>query len=201
MKKALTVLLVLALVVPALTADIVGTNNIVTLGDLMTDVYAEIAGFMASGSRYIYADSTLVINRINAACREIAEAGKIERDTTVTVVAGTENYALPYDFLMALWLSSKESGTDLEYGMDSIPGNMVGKHRADKGIPRFWRVDKSRLHIEPANNDGDSIIVHYGAYANVMDSTADTSNVDRSYRTAVASRASQMILQSKREAK
>lgn len=197
MKKLLISLLMLILAVPALGADKMGASNTVILSDLMTDVYAEVAGFASASTRHKFADSTLVKNRINMACMDIANAGRIERDTTIKIVAGTEDYALPYDFNQVLWVGAKATATNLAYGMDPIPGNQVGKHRDDTGIPAFYRIDKRKIHIEPANTANDSVNVHYGAYANTLSATTDTSNIDRAYRSIVVLWAAQGILRSK----
>jgi hypothetical protein len=198
-KKLLIAISILTLMAPAYATDIQGAGNAVMFSDLMTDVYAEVAGFVSTGARYKVVDSALVENRIDWACREISNLGLIERETTITISADTESYELPTDFnLIAPGIGrvAALSSVGLEISMVPITTEQVGNHRDDTGLPSFYRVENRKLHIEPVRDSG-TVILHYGAYANVIDTAADTSNIDLRYRNIVVLWASQAILRAK----
>ena len=177
-------------------ADVVGDSNLVLVSDMITEVYYEVAAYTTTP--YKIADTTFVINRLNWGAKTVAQDFMaVERDTTITVVAGTENYAVPSDFMAIRWVGAKPTGTNLETGMKLIAGNEVGAHRDAKGIPRFYLENKRQIHVEPTNTSGDSIIVHYAAYSNVLDATTDSTNLDRTYETLIVLRASESILRGK----
>lgn len=177
--------------------DIQGQDNTVILGDYITGVFDEVAGFVTLTNAHQVVDSARVIRNINKArknCANKYEFRAIQRDTTIVVVAGTESYALPSDFNRVKWVAAISKNTGVEVSM--IPGkeDAFGKNRPTSGLPKKYLVYKRNIIITPAINANDSVVVHYLANSNTLSIAADTCNIDKEYEEYVILTASKSIL-------
>jgi hypothetical protein len=176
-----------------------GSSGTMTLGDLMTETYQNVAGYLVPAQRYTVYDSTWVIDEINAASRNVAcELLAIPRDTFISINDSTEFYDLPGDFYAIGepngWVSARKGGTALDIAMDNIDPKAVGKTRQANTIPKAYIVHGAKIQIIPCNDDSDSVHIVYFARANVLDSVGDTSNITSDYQTDIALRASQALI-------
>jgi len=197
MKK---VILLILLTMPTLfAADIAGDTSALTLGDLMTQTYEEVAGYITANSRYIQYDSTWVTNSINNACHDIARKYlAVPRDTTITISDSTELYELPSDFYALDRMSSIKAGVGLENGMTETNAKVVGQKRQSGNVaPLFYIISGHKVQLIPCNNDSDSVHVYYFARANTLDSTGDTSNISNDYKELIVLNAAQRLMRGK----
>lgn len=198
MKLKILVLMLILFVFPVQAEDIQGQTNTVVLGDYMTNVYYQVAGFVSITSAHRFVDSTMLINRINSARENCANKfPAIQRDTIIVIVAGTQSYSLPSDFKRIEYASAIFSGTGLEVDMKPSKKDGFGANEDATGAPTYYRVFKREIQISPVNNSGDSVIVHYIANSNVLSANTDTCNVDKEYREYIVLKASESILQGK----
>jgi hypothetical protein len=184
---ALAVLVLLAPV--SYGADIAGQNNSVRsqVDSLIDRVYD--VGFAFTSQPHKLADTTLVIQALSWSADAAAKRFYVQRDTTITIVAGTEWYALPSDFwAIPAWLPQfgvlawgEDEGLGMAVGMKPISSGIIGLHRDDTGIPQFYVVQKFQIHIEPTNTSNDTVRVLYAARSNILDTITDSTNVDWEY--------------------
>lgn len=170
-------------------ADIQGQNNSVRsqLDSLVDRVYD--VGFGFTSQPHKLADTTLVIQAISWSADMAAKRFFVQRDTTITMVAGTEWYTLPSDFWkipaylpqfgVLAWGDGEGLGTAV--GMKPISASKIGAHRDDTGTPQFYVVQKFQIHIEPTNTSNDTVRVLYAARSNVLSVLTDSTNVDWEY--------------------
>lgn len=170
-------------------ADIAGqTNSVRSQVDSLVDRVYD-AGFAFTSQSHKLADTTLVIQTLSWSADAAAKRFYVQRDTTITVAAGTEWYALPSDFWaipahlpqfgVLAWGDGDGLGTAV--GMKPISASVIGTHRDDTGIPQFYVVQKFQIHIEPANTSNDTVRVLYAARSNVLSALTDSTNVDWEY--------------------
>lgn len=199
MKLKILILMLMLCASSVQAEDIQGQTNTVVLGDYITNVYYEVAGFVSIASAHRFADSTMVINRINSARENCANKfPAIQRDTIIVIVAGTQSYSLPSDFKRIEYASAIFSGTGLEVDMKPSKKDGFGANEDATGAPTYYRVFKRKIQISPVNNSNDSVIVHYIANSNVLSSpTADTCNIDKEYKEYIILTASESILRGK----
>jgi hypothetical protein len=198
MKKLIAILVLIVLPVMSFGEDITGQNNTVILSDYITDVYYEVAGFVSIANAYTFVESTMVINRINAARENcVNRFPAVQRDTIIVIVANTESYALPSDFNRVRYVTSIVRSTGEEVAMRLANEDFIGLSRDATGAPQFYLVDKRTIKIIPANNANDSVVVHYIARSNVLSATTDTCNIDKEYEEYVILTASEKILRGK----
>ncbi len=197
--KILSILLMFMLCMSSAQAeDIQGQSNIIILSDLVTNVYYEVAGFVSIASAHRFADSTMVINRINSACEKcVNRFPAIQRDTTIAITSGTQSYALPSDFKRVRYASAIFKGTGLEVDMKPAKQDGFGANEDATGAPAYYRVHNRNIQVSPVNNTSDTVIVHYIANSNVLSATTDTSNIDKEYKEYVVLMASESILRGK----
>jgi hypothetical protein len=184
---ALVVLVLLASV--SYGADIQGQSNSVrSQADSLLDRLYDI-GFSFTSQPHKLADTTLVLQALSWSADAAAKRFYVQRDTTITVVAGTEWYALPSDFwAIPAWLPQfgvlawgDDDGLGTAVGMKPISAGIIGTHRDDTGIPQFYVVQKFQIHIEPTNTSNDTVRVLYAARSNVLSVLTDSTNVDWQY--------------------
>ena len=201
--KKLLMLLLISTLAASLWADSEGESGSMTLGDIMTQAYEEVAGYMASSVRYQSFDSTWVINQANNACRRVAKnLHCVERDTFITMTAAVEFYGLPLDILDGPTgidrVGSIKAGTGLENRMKAIDPDAVGVNRqSGSGAPQFYIVSGDSIQFIPANNDSDSVHVYYFARANNLDSSSDTSNIENDYQDLIVYETVKALLRGK----
>lgn len=197
MKKTLALILLLTSM--AFAQGGVGSDGAMTLGDIMTETYQNVAGYLVPDQRYTMYDSAWVIDEINAACRNVSrDLLAVPRDTFIAITDSTEQYDLPDDFYAIGepfgWVAARKGGTALDIAMDNIDTKAVGKTRQANTTPKAYIVHGTWIQIIPCNNDTDSVHIVYFARANVMDSVGDTSNITSDYQTDIALRASQALI-------
>lgn len=170
-------------------ADIAGQNNSVrSQADSLVDRVYDV-GFGFTSTPRDLADTTLVLQALSWSADAAARRFFVQRDTTITIVAGDEWYDLPSDFWaipsylpqfgVLTWGDDMGLGTAV--GMEPISSGIIGKHRDDTGIPKYYVVQKFQIHIEPANTSDDTVRVLYAARSNVLSALTDSTNVDWQY--------------------
>ena len=188
-RSQLVILALILLTSVSYGADIQGQNNSVRsqVDSLVDRVYD--VGFAFTSQPHKLADTTLVIRALSWSADAAAKRFYVQRDTTITVVADTEWYALPSDFWaipaylpqfgVLAWGDDEGLGTAV--GMKPISVSTIGTHRDDTGIPQFYVVQKFQIHIEPTNSSNDTVRVLYAARSNILDTITDSTNVDWQY--------------------
>ena len=184
---ALVVLMLLASIV--FGADIAGQSNSVrSQVDSLVDRIYDV-GFAFTSQPHKLADTTLVIQALSWSADAAAKRFYVQRDTTITVVAGDEWYDLPSDcwaipaylpqFGVLAW--GEDEGLGAAVGMEPIFVGTIGATRDADAIPLYYAVQKFQIHIEPTNNSYDTVRVLYAARSNVLDALTDSTNVDWEY--------------------
>ena len=202
--KKLIVIFLLVMTSSAFATDRVGQDNITLLGDMLTRLWDEL--FPTTSTPYKNLDTTIATNLLNWAAENAStEIWCIQRDTAIIVVAGTERYALPSDFyevpagMAEFGVVAIPTGTVFETGMKLMNIGQKGQFRVIQSgseIPSYYLIRKKELHIEPANNSGDTVRVYYAAYSNVLDTVggADTTNINKEYIQYVILKAAEKYL-------
>ena len=199
MKKLIVMLLLAVLPAMSFGEDIAGQDNTVVLGDYITGVYYQVAGYVSIASAHRFAESTMVVHFINVARENcVNRYPAVQRDTIIVIVASTESYALPSDFNRVRYVESISKNTGEPVAMRPANEDFIGLIRDATGSPQFYLVDKRTLKVIPANNAGDSVVVHYIARSNILASpTADSCNIDKEYEDYIVLTACKDILMSK----
>jgi hypothetical protein len=66
--------------------------------------------------------------------------------------------------------------------MKEMSSGQVGLYRDAEGIPANYFIDDdTKIHIEPANNTGDTVHVYYVPNGAAIDSVQDILNIDRKF--------------------
>jgi hypothetical protein len=165
-------ILLILLVGASFASDRAGQGNTITVGDLVTQLYNEMVN---------YTSSLIALENAGQATLNRFEACK--RDTAIDMISGTETYSLPSDFLRARYATAIEDGQKLEIVMKEMLPTQVGMYRDPEGIPaKYFIHDVATIHIEPANNSGDTVRLYYVPNVAAMDSVQDTTNIDRAFK-------------------
>lgn len=188
MKKIVLFLLLLVSTVSAV--DIEGRDNVNTLADMITGFYDKLFGGSISAG-YQSVDTATVMSLLNSsALNTSVDLYCVQRDTTLTIAAETSWYDLPTDFYCLppghpdFGVTAMSADDGLEIGMKLISIDQIGANRlvtSGSEIPSKYLIRKNKIYIEPVNNDSDSVKIYYAAYANSLDTTTDTTNLDNAY--------------------
>lgn len=205
MKKIILIpLLVGMLAMTGVTSDRAGRDNTTTGDDMLTQLYDEV--FPTTNQPQKSLDTTTALNLLNSAALEASvDLYCVERDTVILMIAGTEWYNLPSDFYdvplgnPVHGVVAVAGGTgDEEVGMKPMSLSQIGKQRptsSSNEIPSQFLIRKFRIHVEPVNNSNDTVRVYYAAYASVLDSVQDTTNIDKPYIHYVVLKAAEKFLE------
>jgi hypothetical protein len=178
MKKIALILLVGA----SFASDRAGQGNTITVGDLVTQLYNEMVNYTSSPEKHWDTTSVLIALE-NAGQATLNRFEACKRDTAIDMISGTETYSLPSDFLRARYATAIEDGQKLEIVMKEMLPTQVGMYRDPEGIPaKYFIHDVTTIHIEPANNSGDTVRLYYVPNVAAMDSVQDTTNIDRAFK-------------------
>ncbi len=187
--KKLILIMILLLAVSVFASDRVGRPNVTTGSDMLTQLYKEVFPNYEQPQKSL--DTTTALNLFNSSTMNASKMLYcVERDTIIIMVAGTEWYALPSDFyevpahLTQFGAVAIGGNTGEEIGMKLMSISQIGQERPTESsneIPSHFLINKFMIHVEPVNNSNDSVRVYYAAYANVLDSVQDTTNIDNQY--------------------
>jgi hypothetical protein len=183
-------LLIALMLTPSLVlaSDVAGRTNSTSVDSLVDWFYDKVAAY--TSQPWMIWDTTLVIQSYDRNSLSVSkDFYAVERDTTITVTANTEWYALPSDFLAIPYYLPQfgcvswgdDDGIQAANGMQPTSIRQVGSHRDAEGIPLYYLVQKFQLHIEPANTTNDTVRVYYAATSNKLDALADVTNIDLEY--------------------
>lgn len=134
-------------------------------------------------TNHIYVDTFHMIDLMNDAQNQLVEGAKLRGVQTITLVPGTDEYALPSDFKSPGNLVDTTDDCYVEYSLVDIATNESG-----------YAIEGGNIYIKPIPQASRTLSHYYYKYAQQMGDVADTPEIDSNYHDLLAIYAAGMIL-------
>lgn len=134
-------------------------------------------------TNHIYSDTYHMIDLLNDAQNQLVEGSKLRGVQTVTLIAGTDEYALPSDFKSPGNVIDTTDDAYVEYPLVDITSNESG-----------YAIESGSIYIKPKPQAARTLTHYYYKYAMPMENATDTPEIDSNYHDLLAFYAAGMIL-------
>jgi len=149
------------------------------MGSLVSTLITKCRIHINETSTTFHADSDLLAYCDEAQKYFIRSTRILEGSSTTSAVSGTQNYALPSDYLALLRVT-----------FNGIKIDRVSYHEIDElGIndtdetntPRYYYILNEQLYLIPIPNTTDTIKIYYYKFPADLDATTDTLEISKIY--------------------
>lgn len=134
-------------------------------------------------TNHVYPDTFHMIDLMNDAQNQLIEGAKLRGVQTITLVPGTSVYPIPSDFKSPGNLVDTTDESYVEYALVDIATNEFG-----------YAIENGNIHIKPVPQAERTLTHYYYKYAQPMELSTDTPEIDSNYHDLLAVYAAGMIL-------
>jgi hypothetical protein len=146
---------------------------------------AQIKDQVLRSVNYQYTDQFHIRDLINDAVTSLVDAGKLKKKATISVIAGTNNYALPTDFKSPGTLQDETSpNAVLPYELVDISENRFG-----------YAIESGYIYLKPVPSQALTLTHYYYNYPALLVADTDIpTEIDAQYHNVLGLYAIAMII-------